>query len=113
MKSALNCNQHQSIFVPMTIELAAGVPSIGEGSTFATVADTATGVFTVTLIDGLGRKPVVVAIPETTTGVELFCIVRDRTVSGFVLECTDVAGLLTDPVALNVMIWGSYSADEA
>lgn len=113
MKSVLQCNQHKSVVVPMTIEVSGGTPTLGEGSSFATIADTATGVFTITFNDGFGRAPVVVATPETTTGVELFCIVRDRTVAGFVVECTDEAGTLTDPVAINLLIWGSYSGDEA
>lgn len=113
MKSVLQCNQHQSVFIPMTIEVSGGTPTIGEGTSFATVADTGTGIFTVTFNDGFGRAPVVVATPEAATGVELFCIVRDRTAAGFVVECTDEAGTLTDPVAINLHIWGSYSSDEA
>ncbi len=113
MKSVLSCNQHNSVLVPLVIEVSGGTPSIGEGSTFATVADTAQGVFTVTFTNGFGRAPVVSATPEAATGVELFCIVRNRATDSFVVECTDEAGTLTDPVAINLLVWGSYSPDEA
>ncbi len=112
MKSVLNCIQHQSVLVPMTILGSSGTPSIGEGTSFASVADTAQGVYTVTFNDGFGRAPVVVATPVAATGVELFCIVRDVTSAGFVVECTDEAGTLTD-ADIHVLLWGSYSADEA
>lgn len=112
MKSVLQCPQHQSVLVPMVIDGADGSPEITEGSSFATVADTAQGVYTVTFNDGFGRAPVVVATPVAATGVELFCIVRDVTAAGFVVEVTDEAGTLTD-AAVHLLIWGSYSADEA
>ena len=112
MKSVLQCNQHQSVLVPMVIDGADGSPEITEGSSFASVANSGTRIYTVTFVDGFGRAPVVVATPVAATGVELFCVIRAVAQTGFVVEITDEAGTLTDAV-VHLLIWGSYSADEA
>lgn len=112
MKSSLNCNQHQSILVPMVIDGADGSPEILEGSSFATVADSGTGIYTVTFNDAFGRAPVIVGACVTATGDVLVPTFRSVTAAGFVVELSTDGGTLTDGIVM-LQIWGSYSADEA
>lgn len=111
MKDPVICTQRRTVLLPMTILGSSGTPSIDEGATQATVADTGQGIYTVTFGTAFGRAPVVVATPVAATGVELFCIVRDVTVSSFVVEVTDEAGTLTD-ADVHLMIAGFEIADE-
>lgn len=109
----MGCVQHMTRVVPMTISWSAGTPTLDEGSTFATIADTGTGIVTVTLVDAFARAPVISATPViTTTGDELFCVLRSVAAGSFIVEITDEGGTLTDPTALHLIVVGFDTADE-
>lgn len=108
------CVQHASRVIPMSIAYSAGTPSIDEGTAHASVADTATGVATVTFTNAFARTPIIVATGViTSTGDVLIPVLRSVTASGFILEVSDDAGTLTDPTSVHLLIFGFDSADEA
>lgn len=111
MKDPMNCTQHNTRFIPATIVYTAGVPAVVEGYNQITVADTGTGIVTVTITDGFARAPVVTATAVAATGVTSNCIIRNVTASTFVVECSDEASTLADPGSIHLLICGFDSAD--
>jgi hypothetical protein len=112
MKSVMNVVQINTRFIPMVIDGADASPEILEGSTYATVADTATGVYTVTFVDGFLRAPVITATAVTATGDVLVATLRDVTTAAFVVELSTDGGTLTDGI-VHLHILGFDSADQA
>jgi hypothetical protein len=114
MKSVTMCVQHATRVIPMTVRWTAGVPSIVEGTQHASIADTNTGIATITFRDGFGRKPVIVGSCEAATGEKITEALRDVTSSGFILEVINEAGSNADStVDIHLLVFGFDSADEA
>lgn len=111
MHSPLICAQHASIFLPMSIDVSSGTPTLGEGSGFATLADTGTGIVTVTFNNPFGRAPIITGSCVTATGDVLIPTFRSVASTGFIVELSTDAGTLTDGIVM-LHIWGSRSADQ-
>ncbi len=112
-KSVAMIVQHATRIIPMTVRWTAGVPSIVEGNSFATIADTGDGIATITFVDGFARKPVIVVTCEIATGEKVTAHTRSVTAGGFILEVINEAGSVADTTLdVHLNITGFDSADE-
>lgn len=113
-KSVAMIVQHATRIIPMTVRWTAGVPSIEEGTAHASIADTGTGIATITFTDAFARKPVITHGVEAATGDKITALTRSVTQSGFILESISEAGAAADStVDTHLLIVGFDSADEA
>jgi hypothetical protein len=114
MKSVANITQHASRIEALTVRWTAGVPAVVEGTSRASVADTGTGIATLTLTDPFARKPVITATCEAATGEKVTAQLRSVSQTGFILEVADESGALADStVDVHLHVVGFDSADEA
>lgn len=111
MKDIVQGRQARMIIMPLVIDAADASPAITVGSTEATVADTNTGISTVTFARAFARAPVITATCVTATGDVLIPTLRSVTSAGFILETSDDAGTLTDGIT-HVHVIGFESASE-
>jgi len=110
MKDVMLCVQPSPRVVPLIIEGADGTPEITMGSGHATVADTGTGIYTVTLTRAFARVPLILLTPIiANTGDELFAMLRSVAAGSFIIELSDDTGALTDG-DVHVMVLGFESA---
>lgn len=86
-----------------------GTPSIVCGTDDFTIADTGTGVLTVTFTNPFLREPVVLANKDTAGNVTLNAA---ASVSGMVLNSFNGAGSAADPADLHFMVIGFDDATE-
>lgn len=102
MYSLLECAQRKAVVVPFSVSFSGGVPTLNEGSSWLSIADTATGVVTFTIGGTLGqasaRTPIIMSLTPivASTGDCAIPVARAVTVSGFVVEISDDAGTLSD-----------------
>ena len=114
MKSVAMMVQHASRIIPMTVRWTGGTPSIEEGTSHATIADTAAGVATITFVDAFSRKPVILLGTESATGEKVTAHLRSVSQTGFILESINEAGANADStVDTHILVVGFDSADEA
>lgn len=114
MKSVAMLTQHASRIIPMTIRWTAGTPEIVEGKFHASIADTNTGICTVTFKDAFARKPVILTGVEAATGEQVTAELRSVSATGFILESINEAGANADStVDTHLLIVGFDSADMA
>lgn len=109
----LHCTQPGAALIPFRIDVAAGTPSVVEGTRWLSVADTGAGIITVTLDPASARNMVVVAqATDTATGEKVSAHVLSVTESTFVLELIDEAGANVDNTDVSGIIVAFRLADE-
>lgn len=112
MKDVLLCVQSASTLTPMTVLGATGTPTVGEGSSFATVADTGVGIYTVTFSRAWARAPIVIATAvQNATSQALTVNLRSVSETSFILEVADDASAFVD-ADVHLLIWGTDRAQE-
>ena len=112
-KSEAMIVQHATRLIPMTVRWTAGTPTIEEGTAHGSIADTGTGIATITFTDAFARKPVIVACSEAGTGDKITAHLRSVTQTGFILESISEAGAAADStVDTHLLVIGFDSADE-
>lgn len=116
MKDVCLAPQRNQMVIPFRITYSAGTPTLAEGGSWMTVADTATGKATVTFGGLYGansaRQPVVVVSAVGATGDNLVAIVVAPSASSFIVEVSDDAGTLTDPTAIHGIVCWFGSLDQ-
>ena len=90
------------------VAYSAGVPSIVCGTGDFAVADTGTGVLTVTYTTPFLREPIVLANQNAAGNVT----VHSSSASELVLDCWNAAGAATDPADIHFMVFGFDDAEE-
>jgi len=91
------------------IAYSGGTPSIVDGTGDFTVADTNTGIVTITLVNPFEREPVVVANQDAVGNVTVGAAATSSTI---ILECFNAAGTNTDPADLHFFCIGSDDPTE-
>ena len=91
------------------IAYSAGTPSIVCGTGDFTIADTGTGIVTITLVNPFLREPIVLANQNTAGNVTVGAA---ASVSEIILECFNAAGTNTDPADIHFMAFGFDDATE-
>lgn len=114
MKSVQMSVQPHSRSIPLRIRWTAGVPSVEEGTAHASIADTGTGIATLTFTQPFARKPVITGMCEAATGEKVTPHLRSVSQTGFILEVINESGALEDStVDTHLMVNGWESADQA
>ena len=99
--------------IGLKVTYSSGVPSIAIGTGLASVADTGTGIATLTYTEAFAREPIIIAGPET--GNVRWVSLASSTSTGVALEFSNASGTLADPAnaaGANVIIIGSDDAAE-
>lgn len=91
------------------IAYSAGTPSIVCGTGDFTIADTGTGVLTVTFVNPFKREPIVLGNQDAVGTVTANAA---ASVDTLILDAWNTAGAATDPGDLHFMAFGYDSADE-
>lgn len=88
------------------ITVTGGTPTLSIGGDYATVADTGTGVFTVTLTKASAKQLIVLANASNR------CYVDSVDTDSFVVNCTDNAGTGEDPTQVDIFALSTEDSNE-
>lgn len=116
MKDVCLAPQRNQMMIPFRITYSGGVPTLAEGGNWMTVADTGTGIATLTFGGLYGANSARTCVPVANavgaTGNNLVAIIVAPSTTGFAVECSDDAGTLADPTAITGIVCWFGSADQ-
>lgn len=106
LRRAVKATHVKPELIGLHISVSGGTPSLTIGSEDASVADTGTGVFTVTLGKTFARN----VIPVATASNRVHTTSEDE--NSFVLNCTDDGGSAEDPTDVSALVLAYGDANE-
>ena len=93
------------------ITVTAGTPAITLGGGSVTVADNAAGDYDLTFVEAFAQTPVIVGASSDASGGGYYVTTHNVSSTGFSVEVADTDGAGVDPDFLDLLVFGSDSAD--